>query len=367
MGYQFELNLVEKPRAVRQAPSMLHADRAFGVYPLPVLLHEQPHETDRSKHRPLPVKASPIPLSRDATAEDAFCLVVLQCKWHIVANQHAVQSLEAEGLHQMRIGFRRLRVAMTAFGNEFRNPVMEGLRLQAKHIAEQLAPARDLDVFLKETLEPPARANGAKEAFDLLRQRAIAARQDAWLHAVAQVCSPSFSVFLRDLGDAMDHRIWKETPSTRSYARRGSTIFETPVEKIAQRILAHRLEHARKRAKCLDESEPEGRHRLRIALKKMRYTSEFFAPLYPKKPTKKFLEHLSDIQDILGTLNDVAAAHEILDMLVDRADIARSPASNPVFAAGVVHGWHVKRADRVAKRARKCWDDFRKTTPFWLQ
>jgi triphosphatase len=368
MDEQFELNLVEKlDGQTRQASSKLHANIGFGIYPLPALLHGETYTSARRNNAPSPVKPPEILLPRGASVEEAFCLIVLQCKWHIMANVPAVQAGKPEGLHQMRVGFRRLRVALSAFGAEFRHPVMEGLRFQAKHIAEELAPARDLDVFLKDLLEPPAQANGAKQAFDLLRQRAIASRGEAWMHAVAQVCAPSFSLFLRELGDALDYRIWKERPRTQSYARKGAVVFDVPIEGIADRILSHRFEYARKRAKHLADLETDGRHRLRIALKKMRYTSEFFAPLYPKKSAKKFLKHLSDIQDILGTLNDVATAHEILEMLVDKADTEESPAANPIFAAGVIHGWHVRRADRVARRATKYWDEFRKSTPFWLQ
>ena len=65
------------------------------------------------------------------------------------------------------------------------------------------------------------------------------------------------------------------------------------------------------------------RHRLRIALKKLRYATEFFEALYPKKHTKPYLAALKDLQDGLGHLNDVAVAQRLIDSLVVERDAER--------------------------------------------
>src|SRR5665213_825889 len=126
----------------------------------------------KSKANPSAAKARAAILQHDIPAEDAFRLTLLQCQWHIAANIPAVvEARETEGLHQMRVGFRRLRVALTSFGPHFRNTELESLRHRAKKMAENLGPARDLNVFTVELLEPAARANGAVESFELLRAR----------------------------------------------------------------------------------------------------------------------------------------------------------------------------------------------------
>ena len=66
----------------------------------------------KTRSHPAAVKARAAILPRDIPAEDAFRLTLLQCQWHIAANISAVvEAREVEGLHQMRVGFRRLRVA----------------------------------------------------------------------------------------------------------------------------------------------------------------------------------------------------------------------------------------------------------------
>ena len=320
-----------------------------------------------NRRQPRPAKAQRALIPAESTADDAFRLTLTQCKWHVVANIPAVvEAHQVEGLHQLRVGLRRMRVAFTAFGGEFRTPSMEALRLKAKQICDELAPARDLDVFLENLFEPAASANGAKEAFAVLRNRAIAARCAAWDSAVVQICAPSFSGFIRDVGKALDERIWSIGNRARSHPAKGVMAFEAPVGEIAHRMLAYRLDKAKKRARHLQKLSDADRHRLRISLKKMRYTADFFAPLYPQKAAKKFLHRLSEMQDVLGALNDVVTARRTLERLVAEGDGGPLASKADLsFAAGIVYGWQLERADRMWKDAVARWREFAHTRPFW--
>ncbi|MBI3676342.1 MAG: CHAD domain-containing protein [Proteobacteria bacterium] len=361
MGQQFEFKLDERDVSRPRRFEALHDQMA-----LPALIAAEAGAAARARSNPVPVKARRAILPRDIAAEDAFRLTLLQCKWHIASNVAAiVDGHQVEGIHQMRVGFRRLRVALTSFGGDFRTPALEALRARAQKLSEKLGPARDLDVFVEELLEPAAQANGAIEAFDLLRQRAGEARVTAWNFAVAHVLSPAFASFMHDLGDALDRRIWFEAAG-RAHASKGHMAFEMPASEIAKRMLAHRLKDVRKRAKKLKHLSDQRRHKLRIALKKLRYTAEFFAPLYDEEDVGEFLKKISNLQDILGALNDVAVARDTLQKLTGDND--RTPAANRAalsFAAGVVYGWHLDRASHIWKKARKRWKQMEHTEPFW--
>jgi triphosphatase len=323
-------------------------------------------EPAAARAHPLPAKARPAILPSGIAAEDAFRLTLQQCKWHIASNIGAiVDGRQTEGIHQMRVGFRRLRVALTSFGGDFRTPELENLGARAKRLAEKLAPARDLDVFVEELLEPAAEANGAVDAFALLRARAGRARRTAWDYAVAHVQSPSFGAFMNDLGEALDRRIWFEAAG-RAHATKGHMAFKMPAREIAGRILNHRLKAANKRGKRLKSLGDEQRHELRISLKKLRYTAEFFAPLYGEDAVAPFHRKLSRMQDILGALNDVAVARDTLGKLVAARDgVAESERADLSFAAGIVYGWHLDRAGHIWKKANRRWKAFAKTPPFW--
>jgi len=318
--------------------------------------------------RPRPVKAAPAFLPPGANAEDAFRHTLLQCKWHIAANIAAVvEARDIEAMHQMRVGFRRLRVAFTSFGHEFRTPSMRTLRLRAKQIADRLAPARDLDVFLTELFEAPANANGAVEAFEALRARAERQRRKAWSEAAIQVSSPAFSGFMNDLGTAIDRRHWREGLHGDSNPQEGLVAFDTPARMLADRMLAARLKQARRRARHLDRLSETERHKLRIALKKLRYTCEFFAPLYDAKAVQSFQKRLSKMQDILGGVNDVFVARETLDRLISAGDAGPlASRADLSFAAGILYGWHLERAADLWTRAVKRWKRFGRKDPFWI-
>lgn len=320
----------------------------------PPVLVDTPMKT---RSHPAAVKARAAILPRDIPSEDAFRLTLLQCQWHIAANISAVvEAREIEGLHQMRVGFRRLRVAFTSFGKHFRNPELDALKNRAKRMAENLGPARDLDVFTEELLEPAAKANGAVESFELLRTRANDARRTAWDFAATHTLSSGFASFMADLNSAVERRIWLD-------GAKDHAPFDVPAQELAAKVLDHRLKSAKKNAKRLNSASDDQIHQLRIALKKLRYTGEFFAPLYDKKDVEEFGERLSRMQDSLGAVHDVVVARETLARLTAGANDHSD--SGISFAAGIVYGWHLDRATHILKKSVKRWKKFSATDPFW--
>lgn len=316
---------------------------------------------------PRPQKAQPSLLPPNAIAFDAFRLTLVQCRWHIAANIAAtVETREVEALHQLRVALRRLRVALASFGGEFRTAELEAIKLRAKSLANLLAPARDLDVFTRELLEPAASANGAQDAFAVLRARAEAARAKAWSEAVLVIAGPRFRMFMADLADVVDRGAWPLALAHGRGAGRNVSTFEDPARRVAERMLAHRQRQACKKARRLETLSVADRHELRIRLKKLRYTAEFFAPFFERKGVEKFVARLSRMQDILGALNDVAVAKKTLDTLISESMPGdRHERSDISFAAGIVYGWHLERAAHTWHDAVKRWKKFAGTREFW--
>jgi CHAD domain-containing protein len=366
MNQQYELKLVDEAEEAQHLGAKFAFKRRAGMPAIIDIAAESDRNTTPGK-RIRPSKAQPAFLPKDCVAEDAFRLTLLQCKWHISANVPAVvEARDVEGMHQLRVGFRRLRVAFSSFGTEFRTPTFEALRQRAKVIATRLAPARDLDVFVDELFEPAATANGALDAFSVLRGRAHAARRRAWDESVSQISGPGFANFMSDLGEALDRRSWYEATPGGTHATNMIVAFATPATTLADRMLTMRLKQSRKRARHLASLSDAARHRLRIRLKKLRYTAEFFAPLYTKKVVEPFLGRLSRMQDILGGLNDVAVARTTLESLVERGDAGHLVSQADLsFAAGIVYGWHLDRAARSWGKGVKRWKRFAKAEPFW--
>ncbi|NTV09596.1 MAG: CHAD domain-containing protein, partial [Zoogloea sp.] len=84
--------------------------------------------------------------------------------------------------------------------------------------------------------------------------------------------------------------------------------------------------------------KPDALHALRIALKRLRYSLEFLAPLLPPRATQRYRTELAAAQDGLGYANDVSVARGIFAGWID---------DDVETACGIafVVGWHASRLD----------------------
>jgi CHAD domain-containing protein len=322
------------------------------------------HATIRSTHATLEfqamaVSARPLKIGRGMSVEDAYRVTLLECLAHVAANVAAVtRSREVEGLHQIRVGLRRLTVAFAAFGEEFLSPAHRELQARTKAFGSSIAPARDLDVFADELFTPPVEAAGGDAAFGLLRERLDMARREAWDRAVERVSSVEFAILLDDVAAAAQSRSWSGGYDTRDAVR-------AKVKSVAPRRLDEFLMKARKRGRHLKTMEQRDVHRLRISLKKLRYAAEFYGPLYEKKAVKRFIAKLKELQDLLGAFNDAGQVRATLSQLTSDDGLSPRVQADLCFASGLINGWHCARGQRLGKSAMTRWESFKRVEPFW--
>jgi triphosphatase len=134
-----------------------------------------------------------------------------------------------------------------------------------------------------------------------------------------------------------------------------------PIDAIAVLLLDRCREQVKKRSKDFAHQSAKKRHRLRIALKKMRYTAELLAGLYEPAETRQFVQRLKRLQDDLGDVNDVRVARDII------ATLAR-PGSRKT---GIGHAgrrlvaWHKRRLAKSEPQLRQHLDELIAAEPFW--
>jgi triphosphatase len=287
------------------------------------------------------VGARRVHLRRRMTVEEAFRVTMLECLAQIGGNAPAIRARDSEGVHQIRVGLRRLQMALKSFGAYAKAPELKALGKRGRALADAFGPARDLDVFADELLAPVLRVYGEHESFAALEQALRHARGEAWDDALSETLNPDFAAFLNDIAAAAD-----AMPHDR-----------TRIGKISDKALSAHWTKARKRGKRVAKHYDERTHRLRIALKKLRYSAEFFAPLYPAKKTARYIRALKKLLDRFGEANDVHSIDATLARL--------GPEAASSFAAGVVAGWHGEREKQLTAKAMKSWRAFRKIKPFW--
>jgi CHAD domain-containing protein len=286
--------------------------------------------------------------------EEAFRAILSDCLAQLTANAASLRAARSvEGLHQLRVALRRLETVLGVFAREFRQDWLEELRSRAKLLSGRLAAARDLDVFVGSLLAAALDRAPLAEAADsagALRAQAQAARETAWAGACACVAGADFARLLDDVAALAQSRL------PLGHGRR--------LPRIAARILDRQARRVKKRGRAAKGGDKADLHRLRIALKKLRYSAEFFAPLYPAKAVKRYLVSLRRLQEELGHLNDAANARATIARLLHiRPGDTSGDATR--LAAGIVLGWHRARAPRAVKKALRRYRKFRKLTPFW--
>jgi len=297
-----------------------------------------------------PVKAGPARITRTMRPEDVFRATLSDCLAQLTANAATVRAgRSVEGLHQLRVALRRLEVVLEAFGEEFQQDWLNDLRSRAKILSSRLGSARDLDVFLTQLLDAPAE-DSEREAFSNLRMRMEDMRDKAWKEANDCVAGADFALFTEDVAGLAHSRL----PLAR----------DIKLSRVARRLLDRQQTRARKRGRKARDGDEANLHRLRIALKKLRYTAEFLAPLYSKRKVKHYVRELRGLQEHLGALNDIAHVRATMTTLLRETDNRRtSPGER--YAAGLVAGWYRAKRPQIAKQALKRWKKFRKVTPFW--
>jgi triphosphatase len=303
-------------------------------------------------------KAGRMTLAPDATAEEAFRATLSHCLRHMARNTSAVaEARDPEGVHQIRVGLRRLRAALSVFGDAFQVGPFAELRARAKSLGDAFGTIRELDVFALDLLTPVEKCS-KKPGLPQLRLALEELRRHYWEGAVTLVRSDDLTGFLLDLAAAIETRAWRETGAPEHMGE-----FMRPARELAAMALDRSLKKAVRRAKHLGVLGIPERHRLRIALKNMRYAAEFFAPLFPAKSVAAFLDSLSKLQDLFGALNDAAMAEHILSRIAEHA----GPHGGPELfeAVAFVDGWHQSRIPATWDKAKKRWKRFAKTQPFW--
>jgi len=291
------------------------------------------------------VKAKSLVLSKKMTIEQAFEAIVDNCLQQIQANAPGVvQSNDIDCLHQMRIGLRRLRSALALF--EEMIDVPETLRQELHWLADEISTARDWDVFATKTLAAIKQDGTAAELGDVKK---AALEKAAQLHRVAAqaISSVRYTRLVLSFSRWMQSREWREP----LLALEGKSL-RRRLKSFSTDLLKHDKRRLTKRGRQIDEADTHARHRVRIAAKRMRYDTEFFQSLYPSKDTKSYVTALSDLQDKLGWLNDVAVGERLLaELQEDQSELAG--------VAGYIRGYLAALTARDEKKVEKLWKKFK--------
>lgn len=214
-----------------------------------------------------------------ATPASAAARAWLSARLHDVRHQagRTARALEEDPVHDLRVALRRLRAACALFGGRRTRRLERAL----KRLQDAAGAVRDLHVELQlPDRLPPSAALAARRAEIA---RALAAAGPALLLELAR--------FNSRVLPRLERALARLAPKGRLGGHR------------LRRRLARLLARAEARRAAAGGLQPVPAHRLRIALKKVRYGAELLLPAFPAE-LGALVELLVPLQEGLGRLHD---------------------------------------------------------------
>jgi CHAD domain-containing protein len=204
---------------------------------------------------------------------------------------------DAEGFHQLRVSFRKLRALYWAYSPYLGEEVATQATGEFRRLAAVAGETRDWDIagdLLKAAQDSGVSIEPLVAAVREKRAEAVVDSQTA-------IQSADVEAFLTDV-------------LLRAQTTLQSTCSDLPVRAFARkrvRLAQRALQKRSRRAARSEAAHEERLHDVRKAGKKLRYLLEFFQPVL-KDGHDRTIKDLTTVQNKLGTFNDIAASETLI-------------------------------------------------------
>lgn len=218
---------------------------------------------------------------------------------------------DIEELHDMRVAAMRMRSVLQVFNGHLDMDVMKPFFRSIKATRKSLGSVRDLDVSMERILKyidslPDERQSELDELTNTLLIERDKARGLMLLH----LDSSKYVKFKTKFTKVLE----KEGQWDESLTDKDGKPLPHRVREVLPPLLYKQLAAVRAYDDLVHESEPsyEMLHALRIDVKILRYTLEFFEEVLGDK-TNSLVKDLKALQDNLGDIHDAVVATELLE------------------------------------------------------
>jgi CHAD domain-containing protein len=212
--------------------------------------------------------------------------------------EEAVKAADSEALHDLRIAVRRMRAILRAFSKLLKPTSAERINMDLQRLNRVLGIARDLDVWIgfcsKESVAAQFTGHRLWAGF-VAHQLELRRLQQATVRR--HLHGAGFSGLRLRVGRFLRAELPKAARSEPPM----------PLERPARRALAKNLRQVQKLAHLRHSRSPEKIHRLRIALRRVRYLSGFFGDVLGK-PVQRLLKRAHAVESAIGRIRDADLA-----------------------------------------------------------
>ena len=219
---------------------------------------------------------------------------------------------DIEAVHDMRVAARRMRVALELFKPFFKRKVIKPYARGLRSTTRALGGVRDLDVFagkLNEHLE--SFPDNERSGFDVFLSDYEEKYREAHSKLIQFLNSDQYQSFKEQFGQFLN------TPGLG--VKRSKTVQPNQVRDLAPIMIYERLAAVRVYDQVLGSATIKELHTLRMEIKKLRYTAEFFRDVLRPK-SKEVIRDIKTLQDHLGNLNDADVACRIVNDFITKLE-----------------------------------------------
>jgi triphosphatase len=316
-----------------------------------------------------PVKALPVTLGK----QDDLSIAMQRLVWSVlqqvqgnvrglalnqktpVRTKHVdglVQQLtidNVEYLHQLRVALRRLRVLLRMAASVRADEPLAAFRKEVAALGIILGRIREWDVFIANTVQPMCARmpdDGSLQLLLVVSQQQRDANYNA-LHNDAQ--ARTLQRLLLRLAIWLNGTYWQQFSQAGLQARA-----------FARTYLSELAGNFAQAGENLSAHDAAQLHSMRIQAKKLRYSAEFFASLYGKHKSRQYLRVLSEVQEVLGQINDDAVANRLLDDLSSAPELAAHQ-----YTTGLARGWIARDRAQQLRVLQDVLLNFQRQCRYW--
>jgi len=183
----------------------------------------------------LPMKALPVPLTPESSAQTALQAVARACLHQIIANRPLIRIGKPEGLHQMRVAVRRLRAALSLFSPMLVDSQTYQLKAELRWLSGELGSARELDVFIGRVVKPLADERRDKPGLPGLLKDLRQRRSAAYARVHSSINSFRFRQLMLAVASWIEIGEWTRNSNELAHVHRQQIIAKTAADELQRR------------------------------------------------------------------------------------------------------------------------------------
>lgn len=298
-----------------------------------------PPEAERHERYAIPAPGAPL-------AALAYHCFEQELRTILRHEARAWEGLDPEGVHQMRVGTRRLRAAFRVFQCVLDDRAARAFKTEFRWLAQVLGAVRDLDVYQENFRQYASHLEPATVAdLEVYRAALHDERETAQRKLVEALKGERYAQLVER------SRRFLERGPAEDRAADGSS---RKVSEAGPKMIGRALRRVRKQGRQVRPgAPPQDYHKLRITFKRLRYTCDFFAPYYGKR-MRRFTRQLKEVQDILGDHQDACVAAARVHA---RMELVRTNRNSPGELSALAQLFGVQRYLASEKRPEfhKAW------------